>query len=59
MISELRLQRNFVVQVILKEQTIEPNGALTTTSHSITTTNNDYNHSLPIELPNTHITEHM
>jgi len=49
-IYETRLQRNFVVQVILQDQPMPPNGAITTTSHL--TTNNDHrNYSTPVELP--------
>jgi hypothetical protein len=55
-VSETRLQRNFVVQVILQDQPMPPNGAITTTSHLIT--NNDHmNYSTPVELPNSSITE--
>jgi len=47
-ISETRLQRNFVVQVILQDQPMPPNGAITTTGHLIT--NHDHmNYSIRIE----------
>ncbi|CAF1217250.1 unnamed protein product [Rotaria sp. Silwood1] len=46
-IYETRLQRNFVVQVILQDQPMPPNGAITTTGHL--TTNN---YSTPVEYPN-------
>lgn len=52
-IGETRLQRNFVVQVILQDQSAPPNGAITTTGHI--TTNNSY--STPIELPDSSIIE--
>ncbi|CAF4719238.1 unnamed protein product, partial [Rotaria sp. Silwood2] len=53
-IWEARLQRNFVVQVILTDKPIPPNGAITTTSH-LTMANGDRDHSnaIPVELTNT------
>jgi hypothetical protein len=49
-ICETRLQRNFVVQVILQDQLMPPNGAITTTGHLMT--NNDRTvYSIPVELP--------
>ncbi len=44
-IYEARLQRNFVVQVILNDKPIQPNDAITTTAH-LTTVNN---HLTPVE----------
>ncbi len=44
-ISEARLQRNFVVQVILNDKSVESNDAITTTAH-LTTVNN---HLTPVE----------
>jgi hypothetical protein len=44
-IYEARLQRNFVVQVILNDKPIQPNDAITTTVH-LTTVNN---HLTPVE----------
>ncbi|CAF2654011.1 unnamed protein product [Rotaria sp. Silwood2] len=54
-ICETRLQRNFVVQVILQDQPMPPNGAITTTGHL--TTNNHTNYSIPVEFPNSSIIE--
>ncbi|CAF1404186.1 unnamed protein product, partial [Rotaria sordida] len=54
-ICETRLQRNFVVQVILQDQPMLPNGAITTTSHI--TVNNHNNYSIPVELPDSSIIE--
>ncbi|CAF5112475.1 unnamed protein product, partial [Rotaria sp. Silwood1] len=52
-IWEARLQRNFVVQVILTDKPMPPNGAITTTGH-LTMANDDRNHSnsIPVELAN-------
>jgi hypothetical protein len=55
-ISETRLQRNFVVQVILQDPAMPPNGAITTTSH-LTTNNDRMNYSTPVELPNSSMIE--
>jgi hypothetical protein len=44
-IHEARLQRNFVVQVILTDKPIGPNDAITTTA-PLTTVNN---HLIPVE----------
>ncbi len=50
-IGETRLQRNFVVQVILQDQPMPPNGAITTTGHL--TSNKDHaSYSMPVEFPN-------
>lgn len=54
-IGETRLQRNFVVQVILQEKSTPPNGALTTIGHL--TSNNHVNYSTPIELPDSSTVE--
>ncbi|CAF0845625.1 unnamed protein product [Rotaria sordida] len=53
-IWEARLQRNFVVQVILTDKPMSPNGAITTTGH-LTMANDDKDHSnsIPVELTNT------
>ncbi|CAF0873042.1 unnamed protein product [Adineta steineri] len=49
-ICETRLQHNFVVQVILQDQPMPPNGAITTTSH--VTINKDHtSYSTPVEFP--------
>jgi len=53
-IGETRLQRNFVVQVILQDQPMPPNGAITTTVH-LTNNNDHMNYSIPVELPNSSI----
>lgn len=47
-IGETRLQRNFVVQVILQDQPLPPNGAVTTTVH-LTTNHDHIDYSTPIE----------
>jgi hypothetical protein len=49
-ISETRLQRNFVVQVILQDQPVPPNGAITTTGH-LMNHHDHVNYSVPVELP--------
>ncbi|CAF3340416.1 unnamed protein product [Rotaria socialis] len=54
-ICETRLQRNFVVQVILQDQPMPPNGAITTTGHL--TTSNYNNYSTPVEFPDSSIME--
>ncbi|CAF5210953.1 unnamed protein product, partial [Rotaria magnacalcarata] len=54
-IYETRLQRNFVVQVILQDQPMPPNGAITTTGHL--TTSNYNNYSTPVEFPDSSIME--
>lgn len=54
-IWEARLQRNFVVQVILTDKPISANGAITTTSH--VTTVNDHINPTPVESPNSSIIE--
>ncbi|UJR22397.1 hypothetical protein I4U23_025458 [Adineta vaga] len=55
-IGETRLQRNFVVQVILQDPSTPPNGAITTTGH-LTITNDHVTHSPPIEYPDSSIIE--
>jgi hypothetical protein len=54
-ISDARLQRNFVVQVILTDKPISPNSAITTTGHLTTT--NDHSNSISVELPNSSLIE--
>ena len=49
-IGETRLQRNFVVQVILQDPPLPPNGAITTTSHLMTTKDHVL-YSPPVEYP--------
>jgi hypothetical protein len=50
-VYETRLQRNFVVQVILQDPSMPPNGAITTTGH-LTTNNDHLSYSTPVEFPN-------
>ena len=47
-ICETRLQQNFVVQVILQDSPMKPNGAITTTSH-LSMNHNFKSYSIPIE----------
>ncbi|CAF0768225.1 unnamed protein product [Adineta ricciae] len=49
-IGETRLQRSFVVQVILQDPPLPPNGAITTTSH-VMTTKDHVLYSPPVEYP--------
>ncbi len=51
MIGEARLQRNFVVQVILTDQPISPNNAITTTDHI------NHSNTRPVELPDSSLIE--
>lgn len=52
-VSDARLQRNFVVQVILNEMPSTPNGAITTTSHMNTNSDSHVilSNPTPIEVP--------
>ena len=45
----MRLQPNYVVQVVLQDQAMFPNGAVTTTNY-LTTNKNPTDSSIPIEL---------
>ena len=56
---EARLQRNFVVQVILHDSPMPPNGALTTTSHVHTSTDHRQSTSnpTPVEVPDSSFIE--
>ena len=56
---EARLQRNFVVQVILHDSPMPPNGALTTTSHVHTSTEvrQSTSNPIPIEVPDSSFIE--
>lgn len=54
---DARLQRNFVVQVILTDKSILPPNAITTTTSEHLTTINDHSNTIPIELPHSSVIE--
>lgn len=55
MVSDARLQRNFVVQVILTDKPITSNSAITTSGHLTTT--NEHTNSIPVQLPHSSLIE--